>query len=163
MTPSELVEAVEEAGGTLELHGEKVRYQMPPAATHLLEELRGQREEVKALLLERRISAALPPGVRLVCWQPKQPPIVLTRSSVVNDPAKFVEATLPQLRYTLDARRNCPYCRRVRGDQSGPGISLSLDEAREHNRHSFLAGNWSIRDLLERLEQVGLKLEVDNL
>jgi hypothetical protein len=160
VTPSELIEAVEEAGGTLELHGERVRYQMPTAATHLLEELRGQREEVKALLLERRISAALPPGVRLVSWHPKEPPIVLTQSSVVNDPVKFIEGTLRQLRYALDARRNCAYCRRLRGEP-GPRISPSLDEVREHNRHSFLAGNWSIRDLVERLEQVGLLLEVE--
>ena len=93
-------------------------------------------------------------------WQPKEPPIVLIRSSVVNDPAKFIELTLRQLRYALDPWHNCPYCRRLCGDQSVPSTSPSLDEAREHNRHSFLAGNWSIREMLERLEQVGLKLEV---
>jgi hypothetical protein len=111
MTPSELIEAVAEAGGTLELKDDKVRYQMPPERAHLVEELRQQREGIKVLLLGRRISAALPPGVRLLSWQPKEPPVILTRHSVVTDVEGFTTMTLEQLRVALEARRTCFFCR----------------------------------------------------
>jgi hypothetical protein len=162
MTPAELIEAVEEAGGTLELRDDRVRYQMPPAATHLLEELRGQREQVKALLLERRIMAALPSGVRLVNWEPRTPPVALTRYSVVNDVDKFIESTLHQLGDALAARQSCYLCRREAGGKPR-GYFPTPEELRTHLRHRFRTGNWSIKDLVERLEEAGLRLEIDNL
>lgn len=166
MNPSELVEAVEDAGGTLEVSGEKVRYRIPPAAVHLVEGLREQREEVKALLLQRSQSApeqlalplALPAGVHLVAYEPKEPPVEITRHSIVNDVQRFIAATLQQLRYALEAD-TCYFCRCLHGGDPEHRLPTP-DEIRAHKRHSFLAGNWTTAELLDRLEQVGLKLEI---
>jgi hypothetical protein len=144
MTAEELIETVEQAGGKLELNGDRVRYAMPPRAAHLVEVLRLQREEVRAILRQRHQQSqrprsipqalpdglTLPDGVRVASWQPKEPPVAITRCSVVTDIPRFIEATLRQLQHA------------VSGDTP------------------FLAGNWSARELIERLEQVGVKLEL---
>jgi hypothetical protein len=46
----------------------------------------------------------LPEGVRLVCYTPKRPPIVLTVYSVVAEPDKFIRRALDE----LDARLHRP-------------------------------------------------------
>ena len=132
---------------------------MPPEGAHLVEELRQQREGIKVLLLGRRISAALPPGVRLLSWQPKEPPVILTRHSVVTDVERFTTMTLEQLRVALEARRTCFFCR----PEGKRGPIPTPEEIREHTRHSFRTSNWSVPDLVERLEAVGLALEVEGL
>ena len=71
----------------------------------------------------------MPAGVRLLAWEPKQPPVALSVFSVVNDTQKFIVSTLQQ----LDAA--------LRGNP-------------------WAAGNWTVRDLCERLEQVGVRIEV---
>ena len=73
---------------------------------------------------------SMPTGVRLLAWEPKQPPVALSVFSVVNDTQKFIVSTLQQ----LDAA--------LRGNP-------------------WAAGNWTVRDLCERLEQVGVRIEVD--
>jgi hypothetical protein len=73
---------------------------------------------------------AIPPGVRLRAWDPKQPPVVLERWSVVTDTHKFALATLEQLRAAMAGQ-------------------------------NWLAGNWSVRELVDRLEQVGVSVELD--
>ena len=134
MNAPELVRKVEEIGGVLMLRGDRIRYELPEDAAPLLEILRFQREEVKAILRQRQhtVPPALPPGLRLVSWQPKEPPVVITRWSIVTNVPMFVETTLRQLAHA------------VKGDKP------------------FLAGNWSVRDLVDRLEQVGLKVQIES-
>ena len=72
---------------------------------------------------------SMPAGVRLLAWEPKQPPVALSVFSVVNDTQKFILSTLQQLEAAL---RGNPWA----------------------------AGNWTVRDLCERLEQVGVRIEV---
>ena len=91
--------------------------------------LREQREEIVAPHQRRMALPPIPDGVRLACWDPKQPPVVLQQCSVVIDVEKFVLATLEQLQARIEGK-------------------------------DFLAGNWSLRELIERLEQVGVKVEV---
>lgn len=76
---------------------------------------------------------SLPAGVRLVSWSPKTPPVAISRLSVVTDVGRFVEITLRQLAYAL-AHDNCAF------DPNG---------------------NWSVRELVEQLEQVGVKVVVE--
>src|SRR2546430_13150067 len=45
--------------------------------------------------------STLPPGVRLVSWNLKNPPIAIETCSVVTDPALFAKTTLEQLREAL--------------------------------------------------------------
>ncbi len=72
---------------------------------------------------------AMPDGVRLLRWDLKQPPVEISRVSVVMDPQKFALSTLRQLNAAL------------RGRYWG-------------------AGNRNVRDLIERLEQVGIRVTV---
>lgn len=72
----------------------------------------------------------MPAGVRLVRWEPKDPPVAIVRMGIVNDVDKFIGTTLRELRARLEGK-------------------------------DFLAGNWSLRELIERLEQVGVEIEID--
>ena len=67
---------------------------------------------------------------RVVRWAPKQPPILLTRWSVVTDTERFAFATIEQLRAALEGR-------------------------------NWLAGNWSVAELLDRLETAGVTVELN--
>jgi hypothetical protein len=124
--------AVEVLGGRIWLEQDEVRYRAPNRAAArirpYLEQLREQRNQVVELLKQRDIPS-MPSGVTLLAWKPKQPPVVLSVFSVVNDTQKFIVSTLQQLAAAL------------RGD-------------------CWAAGNWSVRDLYERLEQVGVRVEV---
>ena len=71
----------------------------------------------------------MPDGVKLLRWEPKQPPIELTMFSVVTDPQSFIRSTLGQLEAALQGK-------------------------------FWAAGNRSVRDLCERLEQVGVRVDV---
>jgi hypothetical protein len=73
---------------------------------------------------------AMPRRVRLLQWELKEPPIVLTRYSIVVDPAKFARKTIEELHAALDGK-------------------------------NWLAGNWSVRDLVDRLEQIGVIVEIE--
>jgi hypothetical protein len=71
----------------------------------------------------------MPPGIRLLSWQPKRPPVELIEHSVVIEVDKFIATTL-----------------------------LQLSAALEHKQ--WQAGNWSVRQLIERMEQCGVGLEL---
>jgi hypothetical protein len=128
VTPDILIQEIEFLGGRLELHGERVLYELPVAAADLLADLRIHKEAVIKALRARSVPA-IPKRVRLLAWQLKNPPIVLNRWSVVNDVRLFVDATLRELEAALAGK-------------------------------SWLAGNRSIRELVDRLEQVGVQIEV---
>jgi hypothetical protein len=131
MTAMEVVHAVEKAGGSLALNRGQIKYTIPKPAAWLVAELQQQRGEVVALLQGRSAPQAMPPGVRLVRWAPKQPPVVLQHCSVVIDVDKFISSTLAQLQARLGGK-------------------------------DFLAGNRPTRELIERLEQVGVEVEVND-
>lgn len=63
--------------------------------------LRAHREQVTAFLRERGVIPPMPPGVRLISWNLKHPPIAIEYHAVVTDPAKFARATLDELRERL--------------------------------------------------------------
>ena len=171
MTAPELIQQIEDLGGSLAIDGDRIRVLLTPEAETWVPELQRTRDEVFRVLQERdhsvacpvhgagatwwnladvtavcgrchpdpfdtvdRVAAqsgpvAMPTGVRLLRWEPKQPPIAVTTFSVVTDPHKFIEGTLHQLEAAL------------RGNV-------------------MAAGNWSVRDLCERLEQVGIRVTV---
>jgi hypothetical protein len=129
MTAIELMRAVEKAGGALEVKGDQIKYTIPKRDIWLVRELKQNREELIELLTGRRIPPLMPPGVRLVKWEPKDPPIAIVRLGVVTEVHKFIGATLRELRARLEGK-------------------------------NFLAGNWSLRELVDRLEQVGVQVQV---
>jgi hypothetical protein len=96
----------------------------------VLERLRTNRDEVADVLRRRADAPSMPPGVQLLSWKLREPPIAIERWSVVNDAALFAHNTLEQLEAALAGK-------------------------------NWLAGNWSVRELVERLEQVGVVVRVE--
>lgn len=106
MNVAETVSLVESAGAIFRLDGEKVRVRYPDGdqreeLTRQIALLRAHREEVAAFLRARDIVPAMPPGVRLVRWDLKEPPVAIETCAIVNDPALFARSTLQQLRTVL--------------------------------------------------------------
>jgi hypothetical protein len=130
MTAIEVLHAVEEAGGSLALNGGQIKYTIPKRAEWLVPELKQHREELIGLLREGGTPQPMPPGVRLLKWEPKNPPIAIVRMGIVSNVPKFIAATLLQLQARLEGK-------------------------------DFLAGNWSLRELVDRLEQVGVVVKVE--
>jgi hypothetical protein len=75
--------------------------------------------------------ADMPPGVKLVCWEPLSAPVRLNRYLTVIDSNKFIRNTLRQ----LEAR--------LTGDDWG-------------------AENWSLTELMARLEAVGVTVRLQD-
>jgi hypothetical protein len=130
MSPQELIQQIEDLGGTLAIDGEMIHCELTPEAKLLVPELRKLRDEVYRALQERPPS--MPSGVRLLKWEPKAAPIAINEVSVVSDPRKFIEATLRQLEAALEGK-------------------------------SWLAGNRTVRDLIERLEQAGVRVCIERV
>lgn len=93
----ELVDRIEDAGGVLRLYGAKIIYDLPEEATPLLDRLRANKNAVVEVLRQREALPAMPPGIRLVSWNLKEPPVAIEYYAVVTDPAKFARATLEEL------------------------------------------------------------------
>ena len=126
MQPGEIIRTIEGAGGELWIAGESLGYRLPESAASLVDELRASKWELLELLRQR---PAMPPGVRLVRWEPLSAPVSLNRWLIVLDTGRFIASTLRQL------------SARLSGDDFG-------------------AGNWSLSELLESLDRVGVKLEL---
>lgn len=106
MNVEEAVTLVETAGATFRLDGTKVRVWYPgeERREELAQQvafLRAHRTEVAAFLRARALIPAMPPGVRLVKWNLKEPPVAIETCAIVTDPALFVRTTLEQLRTAL--------------------------------------------------------------
>jgi hypothetical protein len=106
MSLSEVLKEVEAVGIALRLEGEKVRIRFPecyhreelaPQITFL----RNRREEVAAFLRLRHSIPAMPPSIRLLRWDLKQPPVAIETCAVVTDPVLFARTTLEQLGTSL--------------------------------------------------------------
>jgi hypothetical protein len=131
MNAPEVLEAVQNVGGSLALSGERIQYALPDSAVWLVPELKRNRKELIGLLRGERTPPPMPPGVRLLKWEPKDPPIAIVRMGIVSNVDKFIGATLRELRASLDGK-------------------------------DFLAGNWSLRELVDRLEQAGVSVTVES-
>jgi hypothetical protein len=132
MTPGDLLQAIEERGGSLTIEGGRVKGWLPEEAKDLLPALRASRDEIYGLLAKRQQIPKPPSGVRILAWKLLEPPVILTKFSVVIDPDQFARSTLEQLGHALAGRH-------------------------------WLAGSWTVRDLVERLAQVGVELEVPDV
>jgi len=124
----------------------RVRY----AETHrerlagLLARLRAQRNDVAALLRERQgVSAPpecppLPPGVRLVRYTPKTPPVAIQPCSIVTNVDKFIRSYLRDLRFRLEhpeAYACTPMCE-ILAKLAEVGVELALDRSHSTGRRS---------------------------
>lgn len=106
MSVSGVLSEVEAVGIELRLDGEKIRIRFPEAQQRedLAEQvlfLRAHRDEVAEFLRARASIPTMPPGVRLVKWKLKEPPVAIETCTVVTEPALFASTTLEQLRIVL--------------------------------------------------------------
>jgi len=124
-----VVERIEGEGGALAVNGEQIRVRLPEDAAHLLQELRAHKDEVLSLLRRREEIPKMPPGVRLVLWEPKPAPVILTHYAVVTDVSRFISMALLELKAALEEKR-------------------------------WQAGHRNVRELVDRLEQCGVSLQV---
>ena len=106
MSVSQILGEVEAAGIAVRLDREGVRIWFPEPQQR--EELAGQvaflrthRDEVTEFLRKRVAIPEMPPWVRLVKWNLKEPPVAIETCGVVTEPALFASTTLEQLRIVL--------------------------------------------------------------
>ncbi len=137
MNAQQLLERIHAAGGILTLRGDRIVVEVPEDATPLLEELRAVRDEAYRVLHEREAIPEMPSCVRLVEWRPNPAPVMITHWAVVTDVLAFIRSTLRQLDHAL------------------------AWEAGDEKRR-WLAGNWSVREHIDRLEQCGLIVKVES-
>lgn len=104
MTAPEIIQQIENLGGTLAIDGDRIRCALTDEAQVLVPELRRIRDEVFRALQDRgRPQISMPAGVRLLRWALKPPPVEINTISVVLDPQRFAETTLRQ----LECARSC--------------------------------------------------------
>jgi hypothetical protein len=106
MNVAEAVNQVEAAGGAFRLDGAKVRVWYPGETQRdqlvpQVSFLRAHRDETTAFLRARTVVPRMPPGVRLLAWNLKEPPVAIEACAVVTDPPLFARTTLEQLRKAL--------------------------------------------------------------
>lgn len=99
-------------GCSVRLEGEKLKVQGPdlPEVRELVSELRGDRDAALAWLKDREsqppnleeLKAALPPGVSLVSYRPKEAPFAVAPVTVVTNAGKFFRAYLRDLRWRVE-------------------------------------------------------------
>lgn len=113
MNAPELIEAVRAAGGEFVVDGDRLGIFPKAAAQPVLENLRARKGEIIALLSSRTTEESsigspappLPPGVRLVRWAPKNPPIPISKCETVLDVQLFIGSSLLQLEAMLQGKR----------------------------------------------------------
>ncbi|HEV3275307.1 MAG TPA: hypothetical protein VG860_00660 [Terriglobia bacterium] len=102
------IDRLRKVGGKLFLSGDRLRYSIPAGqleARQLLDEIRQNRDAVTAMLrgLESRppsldeVTAMLPPGARVVRYEPKAAPFEIAVFSVVTDAGTFFRQYLRDL------------------------------------------------------------------
>jgi hypothetical protein len=169
MTATELIERLEAAGGVLRLQGERVLYELPVGAASMVEVLRRRRTEVIRVLQERQ--QLVPPRAT---YSSHEGGSELCGKSCPDGYAVAVEKT------TQSAPPPMP--KGVRLLQWAPQLppvaierwavvndvplfihtTLCQLQAAMAGKN-WLAGNWSIRELIDRLEQVGVRVSVEEV
>lgn len=115
LTIGKVIERVAEVGGSLQLEGKHVALTLPrncPPETEsaIVETVRANREVVSAMLHDmgskapslEEVKTSLPPGVKLVSYNPKQAPFAVAPVSVVKDAGKFYRAYLKDLGWRIE-------------------------------------------------------------
>ncbi len=135
------IDRLRERGGELFLHGETVRYRIPAdcqEAREIIGELRRNREALAAMLRDsesqpptlEEVQAALPAGVRLVSYQPKQAPFAVAPVRVVTNAGKFYRAYLADLsrRLAKPEGYHCPPLADILAKLAEAGLELQVEK-----------------------------------
>ena len=142
MRAQEVIEAVEASGGRLALSGEKLAYELPATAADLVGILRQHKAEIAEILRERQAALGsvvlpgcppLPPGVRLLRYAPKTPPVAIQPCSIVTDVNKFIRAYLRDLEWRLAHPKTyaCAPLPEILAKLAEVGVELDIDASRQ--------------------------------
>jgi hypothetical protein len=105
----DVVSRIEGLGGCLALNRDgSIRYRVPrdiPESKALLDAVKAEKEALIAYLRERAAVPVMPPGVSLVAWKLKEPPVAIETCAAVTDTALFAKSTLEQLRIAMTQPR----------------------------------------------------------
>jgi hypothetical protein len=153
MTAPELIQRVEAVGGVLTLRGDRIHYELPEDAAPMLDVLRQYRDEVVQLLRgrkgplvgERRHTdpSAVALEATAQAGPPPMPPGVKLLQWAPLSPPVAIESCA----VVTDVPRF---------------VQTTLSQLRAAiSGENWLAGNRSIRELVDRLEQVGVKVSVE--
>ena len=144
LTVGELVERVAEVGGSLYLEGNHVALTLPqncPPDTEaaIVETIRANRDAVSAILDDmgskapslEEVRASLPPGIKLVSYEPKQAPFDLTPVFTVTKAGKFYRAYLRDLTWRLEHPHDyaAPPLADILSKLAEAGLELRLDRS----------------------------------
>lgn len=134
------LDRLRELGGELFLAGEHIRYRIPAAsaeARSIIAELRQSRDAVRQLLQDQaskppsreEVEAALPPGVRLLRYQPKVAPFTVAPVSVVTNAGAFYRTYLRDLKARLETPEGwcCPPLADILGKLADAGLELQIE------------------------------------
>jgi hypothetical protein len=97
MQAAELIDHIIDAGGQIRLEGAMIHAVLPAAMRPLERAIRSLKADLITELARR---PEMPTGIRLIRWQPKEPPVQLSEFETVTDTHRFIQTTLRQ----LDAR-----------------------------------------------------------
>lgn len=131
MTPAQVLLEIEKSGGSLRLDRDQIRYAIPKPAAWLVPEVRKQRGAIVALLGRRR----------------PNPPPMPTGIRLLRWAPKAPPVLLQHCSVVIEVEKF---------------IAATLAQLQARLRgNDFAAGNWSERELVDRLEQVGVEVEVE--
>ncbi|HET6179679.1 MAG TPA: helix-turn-helix domain-containing protein [Candidatus Sulfotelmatobacter sp.] len=80
-----------------------LEYVLPDSAVWLVPELKQNREDLIGLLKNVGTPPQMPPGVRLLKWEPQTPPVVIVRMGIVNNSTSSL-VPLFELRARLEGK-----------------------------------------------------------
>jgi hypothetical protein len=112
LTVLEAIETLEGFGCVVRIEGDRLKVRGPnrPEVAALVSDLRARREEALRIARERgsgpptpkELEESLPPGVRVIRYAPKTPPVAVAPVSVVTDVGKFIRAYVEDLKFRLE-------------------------------------------------------------
>jgi len=112
MSAIDVLDRLTSFGCRIRVEGEKLKVRGPdrPEVEELVSELRREREAAIVFLQESEskppsldeVKAALPTGVKVVSYQPKETPFAVAPVSIVTNTGKFLRAYLRDLAWRLE-------------------------------------------------------------
>ena len=155
MTAPELIETIESVGGILTLNGDRIHYELPEDAAPMLDVLRQCRDEVVRLLRGRE-------GPQICGKSHPDPYAVALEKTIQSGPPPMPKGVrllqwAPQLPPVAIESWAV-----VNDVLQFIQTTLSQLQAAMDGRN-WLAGNRSVRELVDRLEQVGVKVSVEEI
>jgi len=140
MTAFDVIDRLTELGCAVRVEGEKLKVRGPnlPEVPGLVSELRARRDDALAILRESEsnppslaeVMAALPPGVKLVSYSPKQSPFAVAPVSIVTNAGKFFRAHFRDLKFRLEQPEayHCPPLTDIVSKLADAGLELRVEK-----------------------------------